>query len=168
MNKNRKLITILSVLALIAVILTGCGKKDEPKSDVNAGASQPAPAQQPTTSQPALSQSEMDQFRASLGLMSRSSYEDLEGVPLYVGSAEIDGSRSLTGSTLTASYSIIAKVDEFTTFYERELPNFGWSIVRKQVTDDSVRIEATKSGRLASIAASIVDGQIKEYKIITD
>lgn len=70
MNKNRKLITILSVLALIAVILTGCGKKDEPKSDANAGASQPAPAQQPTTSQPALSQSEMDQFRASLGLMS--------------------------------------------------------------------------------------------------
>ncbi|MDD2431877.1 MAG: hypothetical protein PHD88_03080 [Firmicutes bacterium] len=155
MFRNRKSLIFLSILVLTAVFLTGCGKK-ESTTDNSA------------PSQPALTESEMEHFKSNLGFMARSEYQDLEGVPLYVGSTEIDNSRSLSGSVLTAAFNIMAQIDEFTTFYEREFPNFGWDLLKNEVTDTRVKLEATKSGRLATITADIEDGTITEYKLITD
>ncbi len=151
--KRKPLSTYLLFLLIIA-LLTGCGKKaDSSKKD--------------ETYQPLISESEKDQFRASLDFGAKN-YDDLQGIPLYEGSVEIDNSRTLSGNVLTVKYNVNTQPDEFSEFYERELPNFGWDIVRKQTEEDSIRFEATKSGRLATISAAISAEQVTSFKIITD
>lgn len=151
---KRKPISCLLLLLLIIALLTGCGKKaDSSTAD--------------ETYKPLINENEKDQFRASLDFGAKN-YYDLQGVPLYEGSAEIDNSRTLSGNVLTVRYNLNAKPDEFTEFYERELPNFGWDIVRKQTEENLIKFEATKSGRLATISATISEEQVTSFKIITD
>lgn len=154
MIKKHRFFTFI-LLLLVVLSLVGCGKKAATNSESDS-----------TT--PALTESEKNQFRASLDFASAKQYDDLQGVPLYLGSTEVDNSRTLNGNVLSAAFNIMAQPDEFTTFYERELPNFGWDIVKKEIEENYIKLEGTKSGRLATIRGEIEDGKISTYKIITD
>lgn len=152
-NIKVRTLSVLVFIVLAAMLLSGCGKKAEVTED---GAS---PNQSPVTTD------ELNRFKSTLDFGAKQ-YEDVQGVPLYVGSTE--ESRSIGGNVLTAIFNINATPDEFTTFYERELPNFGWDIVKKAVDENTIKLEASKSGRLATIRTDIVEGKITTYKIIAD
>jgi uncharacterized lipoprotein len=145
-------LSVLVFIVLAAMLLSGCGKKANDSKD-------------DATYQSPVSTNELDRFKSTLDFGAKQ-YEDVQGVPLYVGSSE--ESRSIGGNVLTVIFNINATPEEFTTFYERELPNFGWDIVKKAVDESSIKLEASKSGRLATIRAEIVEGKISTYKIIAD
>jgi hypothetical protein len=156
-RQKKSLFGVLLIVLLAVSLLSGCGKKEKAPE---------APSEDKAYT-PLISEEERDQFRASLDFGAKQ-YEDVQGVPLYVGANEIENSRSLSGNVLTVSFNISASPDEFSTFYERELPNFGWDIVERKIEDERIRYEAIKSGRRATISANIEEAKITEFKIITD